>query len=75
MKKTYNKTWGGDKLMGVSWKLGFNYLKNNKKRAIIIGTCILISTILITTILLLINSYREYKITQVRNLANWEVRL
>lgn len=61
--------------MGVSWKLGLNYIKNNKKRAIVIGVCILISTILITTILLLINSYREYMITKVRNNGNWEVRL
>ena len=31
--------------MGVTWKLALNYLKNNKKRALIIGICILISTI------------------------------
>ena len=59
--------------MGVTWKLSLNYLKNNKKRAFIIGICILISTILITTVLLLISSYREYRITQVRNEGNWEV--
>lgn len=59
--------------MGVTWKLALNYLKNNKKRALIIGICILISTILITTVLLLISSYREYRITQVRNEGNWEV--
>lgn len=59
--------------MGVAWKLAINYLKSNKKRAFIIGLCILISTILITTMLLLIDSYREYKITSVRNQANWEV--
>ena len=59
--------------MGVAWKLAINYLKSNKKRAFIIGICILISTILITTMLLLIDSYREYKITSVRNQANWEV--
>lgn len=48
--------------MGVSWKLAFNYLKNNKKRCFILSISILISTILITTILLLFNSYKEYKI-------------
>lgn len=59
--------------MGVTLELALNYLKNNKKRTFIIGICILISTILITTVLLLISSYREYRIAQVRNEGNWEV--
>ena len=59
--------------MGVTWKLALNYLRNNKKRAFIIGICILISTILITAVLLLISSYKEYIITQARNEGNWEV--
>lgn len=59
--------------MGVTWKLALNYLRNNKKRAFIIGICILISTILITAVLLLISSYKEYRITQARNEGNWEV--
>ena len=54
--------------MGVSWKLALNYLKNNKKRTFI-------STILITTILLLIDSYREYMINSERARGNWEVRI
>ena len=61
--------------MGVSWKLGINYIKNNKKRAILIGICILISTALITTVLLLLNNYKEYMITKARNESNWEVRI
>ena len=59
--------------MGVTWKLALNYIKNNKKRCFIIGICILISTILITTILLLIDSYREFMIASERYDANWEV--
>ena len=59
--------------MGVSWKLALNYLKNNKKRTYILSACILISTILITTMLLLIDSYRECQISSIRKKANWEV--
>ncbi len=59
--------------MGVALKLGINYLKNNKKRTFIISLCILISTILITTILLFLDSYKEYRITVERNNSNWEV--
>lgn len=58
--------------MGVAWKLATNYLKSNKKRVLVISACILISTILITTILLLIESYRECRIASIRNEANWE---
>ena len=61
--------------MGVSWKLALNYLKNNKKRSLIISICILISTVLITTILLLLDSYKEYMITSERAKGNWEVRI
>lgn len=60
--------------MGVTWKLALNYLKNNKKRSSIIAICIMISTVLVTTILLLINSYREYMIAGERKDENWEVR-
>ena len=59
--------------MGVSWKLALNYLKNNKKRTYILSACIIISTILITAILLLIDSYRECQISSIRQKANWEV--
>ena len=59
--------------MGVTWKLALNYIKHNKKRCFVIGICILISTILITTILLLIDSYREFMIASERYNANWEV--
>ena len=59
--------------MGVALKLAINYLKNNKKRTFIISLCILISTILITTILLFLDSYKEYIITAERNNSNWEV--
>ena len=59
--------------MGVALKLAINYLKNNKKRTFIISLCILISTILITTILLFLDSYKEYRITVERNNSNWEV--
>ena len=65
----------GGMVMGVSWKLALNYLKSNKKRTFIIAICILISTILITTILLLIDSYREYMINSERARGNWEVRI
>lgn len=60
--------------MGVTWKLALNYLKNNKKRSSIIAICIMISTVLVTTVLLLINSYREYMIAGERKDENWEVR-
>ena len=60
--------------MGVTWKLALNYLKNNKKRSSIIAICIMISTVLVTTLLLLINSYREYMIAGERKDENWEVR-
>ena len=59
--------------MGVSWKLAINYLRSNRKRTFVLSTCIIISTILITTILLLIESYKECQITNIRNMANWEV--
>ena len=59
--------------MGVSWKLAINYLRGNRKRTFVLSTCIIISTILITTILLLIESYKECQITNIRNMANWEV--
>lgn len=59
--------------MGVALKLAINYLKNNKKRTFIISLCILISTILITTILLFLDSYKGYRITVERNNSNWEV--
>ncbi len=58
--------------MGVSWKLAINYLRSNRKRTFVLSTCIIISTILITTILLLIESYKECQITNIRNMANWE---
>ena len=59
--------------MGVAWKLAINYLKSNRKRVFLVSSCILISTILITTILLLIESYRECMIASARNDENWEV--
>lgn len=59
--------------MGVSWKLATNYIKTNKKRTIIIGICILISTLFITTILLLMDSYKEYVISSERKKGNWEI--
>ena len=59
--------------MGVSVKLAISYLKSNKKKTLITAICILISTVLITTILLLIDSYKEYMINSERNKANWEV--
>lgn len=59
--------------MGVAWKLAINYLKSNKKRVYLVSACILISTILITTILLLIDSYRECLIASARRDENWEV--
>ena len=65
---------GDDVFMRVSWKLAFNYIKTNKKRTIIMASCILISTALITTILLLMDSYREYVISSERSKGNWEVR-
>ena len=61
--------------MGVSWKLAINYLKNIKKRSSIIGICIFVTTVLITTVLLLLNSYQEYRIAEERKVGNWEVRL
>ena len=60
--------------MGISWKLAINYLKHNKKRSSIIGICILVTTILFTVVLILINSYQEYRIAQERMEENWEVR-
>ena len=59
--------------MGVSVKLAISYIKSNKKKTLITAICILISTVLITTILLLIDSYKEYMINSERNKANWEV--
>ena len=59
--------------MRVSVKLAISYLKSNKKKTLITAICILISTVLITTILLLIDSYKEYMINSERNKANWEV--
>lgn len=59
--------------MGVSTKLAISYLKSNKKKTLITAICILISTVLITTIFLLIDSYKEYMINSERNKANWEV--
>ena len=59
--------------MNAIWTLAINYLKNNKKRTYILSICILISTIFITTLLLLIDSYKECMISSVREDANWEV--
>lgn len=59
--------------MNAIWTLAINYLKNNKKRTYILSICILISTIFITTLLLLIDSYKECMISSVRRDANWEV--
>ncbi len=60
--------------MGVNFKLAVKYLSKNKKRTISTITGISIVTILLITILLLFNTYRQYMIGLQRQDENWEVK-
>ena len=60
--------------MFVSFKLAVNYLKSNKRKTFISIICILISVVLITMILLLIDTYKAYMLESKRLEGNWEIR-
>lgn len=59
--------------MGINIKIAKKYLKQNKKRTITSIIGIIIVTILLCSILLLLNVYQEYMVKGERNISNWEV--
>lgn len=60
--------------MNISLKLGWRYLKNNKKRSITTIIGIIIVTILLISVILLSNIYQSYMISVSRANSNWEVK-
>ncbi len=59
--------------MGINIKMAQKYLMQNKKRTITSIIGIIIVTILLCSILLLLNVYQEYMVKGERGLSNWEV--
>ncbi len=59
--------------MGINIKIAQKYLLQNKKRTITSIIGIIIVTILLCSILLLLNVYQEYMVKGERGLSNWEV--
>ena len=59
--------------MGIKIKMAQKYLMQNKKRTITSIIGIIIVTILLCSILLLLNVYQEYMVKGERGLSNWEV--
>lgn len=60
--------------MKIETKLALSYLKRNKRRSIVIIIGIIIQTILLTSSLILISSYKEYMVNTARSKGNWEAR-
>lgn len=58
--------------MGINAKIAKKYLIKNKKRTITSIIGIIIVTILLCSILLLLNIYQEYMVKGERNISNWE---
>ncbi len=58
--------------MSITSKLSLQYIKVNKKRESIIAIGVIIATVLITTVLSIFTSFRQYMVNIERNDRNWE---